>query len=90
MTLDDFYAGRSMPVNEPLMRAFISAGLSEHTGHGIPVIVNSYGRDAFEITGGIIRVTLRFTSRRIATEFRQYNSEPLSELEFPRILLTTP
>ena len=59
-TTEEFFNGRSMPINESLMRLFISAGISEHTGHGVPVIVKEYGRDAFDITGGTVRVTLKY------------------------------
>jgi len=81
LSLEEFYSGRSMPVNEPLMRAFISTGLSEHTGHGVPVVVNSYGTDAYSISDGVVRVTLGFSSRRLASNFRLEKDEPLTERE---------
>ena len=59
-TTEEFFNGRSMPINESLMRLFIAAGISEHIGHGVPVIVKEYGRDAFEITGGTVKVTLKY------------------------------
>ena len=59
-TAQEFFSGRSMPINESLMRVFIAAGVSEHTGHGIPIIVQGYGREAFEITGGTVKVTLKY------------------------------
>lgn len=31
------------------MRIFLSLNLCEHTGHGIPTIINKYGKEAFEI-----------------------------------------
>lgn len=67
---DDFFSGRSMPVNESLMRAFVQAGLSERTGHGVPVIVESYGRGAFEFSAGQMVVTMRFTRPRLASASR--------------------
>ncbi|AMH95246.1 ATP-dependent DNA helicase [methanogenic archaeon ISO4-H5] len=63
-TTEEFFNGRSMPINESLMRIFIAAGISEHTGHGVPVIVREYGREAFEITGGTVKVTLRYRFER--------------------------
>ena len=63
---DDFFAGVSTPVNESLMRAFIAAGLCEHTGHGVPVITEKYGRGAFKITGGYVLVTIPFSNLRSA------------------------
>lgn len=59
-TPEEFYSGRSMPINESLMRVFIATRICEHTGHGIPIIVDSYGQDAFEITGSTVKVTLKY------------------------------
>lgn len=49
-----------MPINESLMRVFIATHICEHTGHGVPIIVDSYGEDAFEITGSTVKVTLKY------------------------------
>ena len=35
-------------------------GLIEHTGHGIPTIVEKYGKDVFEIESNYIRCTIPF------------------------------
>ena len=35
-------------------------GLTEHTGHGIPTIVEKYGKDVFEIESNHIRCTIPF------------------------------
>ena len=42
------------------MRIFLSMGLVEHTGHGIPTIVERYGREAFEIENNYIRCVIPF------------------------------
>ncbi|TQS81301.1 MAG: hypothetical protein A3Q59_07960 [Methanomethylophilus alvi] len=67
---DEFYSGRSMPVNESLMRIFISTRMSEHTGHGIPVIISHYGKDSIHLSNSGIVVTLEFTRERAAASFR--------------------
>ena len=67
---DEFYSGRSMPVNESLMRIFISTRMSEHTGHGIPVIVNQYGRDSIRLSNSGIVVTIVFSRMRAVASFR--------------------
>lgn len=67
---EDFFNGRSMPVNESLMRVFIQARFSEHSGHGIPIIVKSYGKEAFDFSSGQITVTMKFTRPRLASTFR--------------------
>ena len=60
-----------MPVNESLMRVFIQAGLSEHSGHGIPVIVASYGKEPFQFDTGQVIVTMRFPRMRLAASSRE-------------------
>lgn len=40
---EDFFRGISCPRNDALMRIFNNMHISEHTGHGIPVIVRKYG-----------------------------------------------
>lgn len=42
------------------MRIFLMMGLTEHTGHGIPTIINRYGKDVFQIEDTYIRCTIPF------------------------------
>ena len=60
MTKEQFFDGISKPRNATLMRIFLSMGLTEHTGHGIPTIVEKYGKDVFEIESNYIRCTIPF------------------------------
>lgn len=60
MTKKQFFEGISKPRNITLMRIFLSMGLTEHTGHGIPTIVKKYGEDVFEIEANYIRCTIPF------------------------------
>ncbi len=60
MTPDQFFAGISKPRNTSLMRIFLSLGLAEHTGHGVPTIVNRYGKEIFELNENYIRCTIPF------------------------------
>lgn len=75
LTEDAFFEGESMPVNESLMRLFITAGLSEHTGHGVPVVVETYGRGVYQFSGGSITVTIPFLHPRSAARYRAEDSE---------------
>lgn len=61
LSMEGFYTGRSVPVNERLFRIFIACDFSEQSGHGIPEIVKNYGRDAFSFDDGMIIVTLPFS-----------------------------
>lgn len=60
MTKEQFFNGISRPRNVTLMRIFLNMGLTEHTGHGIPTIVEKYGKEVFEIESNYIRCTIPF------------------------------
>lgn len=60
MTKEQFFDGISKPRNATLMRIFLNMRLTEHTGHGIPTIVEKYGKDVFEIESNYIRCTIPF------------------------------
>lgn len=59
-TVEGFYKGRSIPVNEELSTIFLATHLSERTGKGNPLIVSKLGRDAFEISDSCIQVTIPY------------------------------
>ena len=60
LSREEFFAGVSRPVNAALTRVFLADRLAEQTGHGNPVIVARYGRQAFSFESGTVRVTLPF------------------------------
>ena len=60
MVIEDFYEGISHPRNSTLMRVFLNMGLTEHTGHGVPTIIEKYGKEAFEITDNYIKCKIPF------------------------------
>lgn len=57
---DDFYKGISHPINRQLQKIMGQLGYVEQTGHGVPLIIGKYGKEAFSITENHIVVTLRF------------------------------
>lgn len=57
----EFYCGRSIPVNKGLLTVFFASGFAEQTGHGVPTIVNDYGKEAFSISPNFVNVTLPFS-----------------------------
>ena len=61
LAMDDFYNGDSRPVNRSLFELFTLVGLTEQSGHGVPTIVCSYGREAFHITDNGMVVTIPFS-----------------------------
>ncbi len=60
LTKDEFFSGISRPRNEHLMDIFKRLGIVEHTGHGVPTILNVYGKEVFEISETLIRVVIPF------------------------------
>ena len=65
-----FFQGISRPRNDMLMRIFMNMELTEHTGHGIPVIVSKYGRGVFHIGDTYINVVIPF-DMAVSKEKRQ-------------------
>jgi predicted HTH transcriptional regulator len=57
---EDFFSGCSVPRNKELMRVFRDLEIVEQLGSGIPRIVESYGREAFEIRKNSVRLTFYF------------------------------
>jgi len=60
LSVDEFYRGISKPRNIRLMRIFSDLDIVDHTGHGVPIIVERYGREAFDINDNHIIVTIPF------------------------------
>lgn len=67
MTEEEFFNGVSHPRNAVLMRIFLNLGIVEHTGHGIPMIVQKYGKNAFSIQKTHIDVTIPFAPEVMAS-----------------------
>ena len=59
-TINGFYNGNSIPVNEELSSIFLTTHLSERSGKGMPLLVSTYGKEAFEIGEEYIKVTIPF------------------------------
>lgn len=60
-TLDGFFRGESVPVNEELSDVFLQLHISERSGRGVPKVVKAYGRGAYEFREGSIALTMPFT-----------------------------
>lgn len=67
MTEEEFFKGISQPRNAGLMRVFLSLGLVEHTGHGVPLVVEKYGREVFDIRPSYITVNIPFDKDVLAS-----------------------
>ena len=42
------------------MKIFSQLDIVDHTGHGIPIIIDKYGKEAFDISSNYIMVTIPF------------------------------
>ena len=58
LTLEEFYEGKSKPVNLELQQIMVQLDYIEQTGHGVPLIVAKYGKEVFDITENFITVTI--------------------------------
>ena len=64
LTLEEFYEGKSKPVNLELQQIMVQLDYIEQTGHGVPLIVSRYGREVFDISENFITVTIPLNHRR--------------------------
>ena len=78
MTKKQFFDGISKPRNVTLMRIFLNMGLTEHTGHGIPMFVEKYGMEAFEIESNYIRCIIHF-NKEVLDQIGNQNAAFVSE-----------
>ncbi len=72
MSSYQFFEGISKPRNTTLMRIFLTMGLTEHTGHGIPTIINRYGEDVFQLEDNFIRCTIPF-DKQVLSQIKKGN-----------------
>lgn len=59
-TMEGFYLGESVPVNQKLSDIFLQLHISERSGQGVPKIVDVCGREAYEFRENTIVVTIPF------------------------------
>lgn len=59
-TIEGFFAGESVPVNQKLSDIFLQLHISERSGRGVPKITEVYGKDVFDLRENSIAVTLPF------------------------------
>lgn len=59
-TMEGFYLGESVPVNQKLSDIFLQLHVSERSGRGVPKIIDVYGKDVFDFRENSIAVTIPF------------------------------
>lgn len=79
---EEFYKGISKPVNAKLQKIFGQLGYVEQTGHGIPLIISNYGKQAFDITENFVNVTIPFNYEKRNAAGKEIQSKvKISEAE---------
>lgn len=73
LTKDGFFNGTSIPVNKSLFSILIATKFAEQSGHGIPTIVEKYGKDAFSFEDGLLKVTIPLAFDRAEVVIRKSN-----------------
>ena len=63
--MEEFYEGKSKPVNLELQRIMAQLDYIEQTGHGVLLIVFRYGKDVFDITENFVTVTIPLNKKEI-------------------------
>lgn len=59
-TVEGFYSGVSVPVNQKLSDMVLQLHISERTGRGVPKIIEAYGQDVVQFHDGFITVDIPF------------------------------
>lgn len=59
-TVEGFFLGESVPVNETLSDIFLQLHISERAGRGVPKIIDTYGKDVYEFRQNSIVVNIPF------------------------------
>ena len=68
LTRENFFDGVSDPVNKELMDIFVQCDIGDRSGHGVPKVIEAYGRDAFKFLGVGIMVTIPFDKKGFKKE----------------------
>ncbi|MDY3898992.1 MAG: putative DNA binding domain-containing protein [Bacilli bacterium] len=60
-TINGFYEGHSIPVNDKLSELFLQLHISEKNVKGVPIIISKYSKKSIKINDNSIIVTIPFT-----------------------------
>lgn len=82
-TMEGFFAGESIPVNQKLSEIFLQLHISEKTGRGVPRIIQSYGKNAYEFRENsiIVKIPFNWISVMGNKAGNKFNDAELSETQ---------
>ena len=81
-TLEGFFAGESVPVNQKLSEIFLQLHISEKTGRGVPKVVEKYGKEAYKFNENTIIVTIPFRWIQVVDVPNEGENYPIKEKKF--------
>lgn len=87
LTLEEFYEGKSKPVNLELQQIMVQLDYIEQTGHGVPLIVSRYGREVFDITENFVTVTIPLNRREAETDTLKMKNQLLDDIDEKILIL---
>lgn len=88
MSEEEFFGGRSRPINRGMFNIFSVSSFAEQSGHGVPTIVRNYSKSAFDFSSGMVSVTLPFSFVPSQVEARKNVERNLDSIkENPRNIL---
>lgn len=61
MSTEEFFKGKSRPINPSLFKIFAISAFAEQSGHGIPTIVEHYSEKAFDFSSNMVLVTIPYS-----------------------------
>ena len=79
-TEEDFFFGVSRPRNKELMYIMRHFDFAEETGHGVPDIINAYGKEVFKFSQNYINVTLPYDKEVMQTRIIRNEERKISQL----------
>ena len=80
LTEEDFYKGVSKPVNLKLLKIFKDLDYIEEIGHGVPKIIEKYGKEIFYISKHTIRVSIPL-NKELLENIDNFDNKVLSQSE---------
>ena len=81
LSKEDFFAGVSKPVNKKLLKIFSDLNYIDQTGHGIPLILKNYGKEAFYISEHTIIVSIPLNKKLLESAYTKNNYDDLNNSE---------
>ncbi len=71
LSRDGFFNGTSVPVNKSLLTVFLATKYAEQSGHGVPTIVEKYGKEVFFFEDGMLKVVMPLAFERAEVKERK-------------------